>query len=279
MIPFITDLPAPIDHDAQDFYGPMTEANKAKALYVVHITAGTPHDGSGTHNWMHTNPSNYRWHRGVGTGGQLWRCTGGRWGLPNTLRLGAHDAGINDFSVGCEHTGNCDDDFRDYPKMLNASARDIAEFAIHVKKQRPSRGKPVGDGWIIGHADDEHYGGISLHVDPNCGKTAPPPWMWTDYLALCNVWYDYLTEEEHMGLTEPQAAQLAQAADNVAEILKLLPALTAEERAYFKEGRDNTEALQRLATHLGIDASPGKPWANLLGERLAAVVEKVEALP
>lgn len=92
--------------------------------------------------------------------------------------------------------------------------------------------------------------------------------------ARAQTLIDSLEEDFMAALTDEQQKEM------FASVQALLDgALTEQERAYFKEGRDNTEALQRLATHLGIDASAGKPWANELGERLAAAVKKIEGAP
>ena len=91
--------------------------------------------------------------------------------------IGYHDANANANSIGIEHSAYLDPDdgyrveggFSD--EMYNSSARLVAwlTFAYDI---------PVDRHFIVGHVEDEHFGGTSSHQDPG------PDWDWPRYIDL-----------------------------------------------------------------------------------------------
>jgi hypothetical protein len=209
VIPLITDLPEPIELFTPAHEGSITFA-KARIKFVVHFTDGSPKDGLFTAQNC-VDGKGGTWHRSVGllarpgapNGGQVWRHTPD-WKDGGVLELG-HDLGVNDRSVGMEHTGNETTNWLNHPVALNASAREVALFCIWQGRpptrgpiKDPATGRCSGDpdGNIVGHRDDDCYAPpnttTSTHTDPY------PNWPWAEYLDLCNRWYDHLKGDDDM---------------------------------------------------------------------------------
>ena len=161
----------------------------AAEVLVVHVSQNN--SGLSVANYCVSNPSSYRWHWTIGQDGQAWKHL-------EFGRRGAHDAGINDISVGIEHAGFCEPStqpltvFKNNPAQLTSSAMVCAEFAKAIGKV-PSRD------WIIGHSEDSKYGGTSTHQDPGS------KWPWDDYMKLVTQFY----EEDDMALTGNEYNALA----------------------------------------------------------------------
>jgi len=91
--------------------------------------------------------------------------------------IGYHDANANANSIGIEHSAYLDPDngyqveggFSDY--MYNESAMLVAwlTFIYNI---------PVDRHFIVGHSEDDNFGGTSSHQDPG------PDWDWNLYLNL-----------------------------------------------------------------------------------------------
>lgn len=161
-------LPTPVDHYRGDFYGDFDIAPE-DVLVVIHYSVSDPSNAAGLANYCHSNPYGYRWQRSIGSDGQEFRCG-------HYDEIGAHDAGLNYKSIGIEHTARSGTQMMGLPKMLNASARLVADFCLYSKRT-PSRD------FIIGHYEDARFGGTSTHTDPL------PGFDWTTYMELVNAWY------------------------------------------------------------------------------------------
>lgn len=162
----------------------------APVVLVIHVSQNNV--GANVAGYNKTNADGYHWHWTFAQDGTAWRQ------LTYTQK-GVHDAGINEISIGFEHAGFCEPssepltDFAKFPAMLDASAQVAADFAHFIGKS-PSRD------WIIGHVEDEKWGGTSTHVDPG------DLWPWDDYMDRVNKFYD--AEEEPMGKANDYFEQL-----------------------------------------------------------------------
>lgn len=163
-LPPFTDLPALS-------YGPLTPD-----FCVIHVSQNN--SGLSVANYCLSNPNGYRWHWTVGQDGTAWKHL-------DYNEEGAHDAGLNQRSIGIEHAGYCKPlpngvskatTFSANIAQLSASAQIVADFAHYLGKS-PSRD------WIIGHEEDAKYGGTSTHQDPG------EKWPWDDYMAMVKFYY------------------------------------------------------------------------------------------
>jgi len=65
---------------------------------------------------------------------------------------------------------------RQYPKLMNAMAAEVVAICDFWKRV-PSRD------FIIGHYEDEKFGGTSTHQDPM------PGWDWAEFMELVELHY------------------------------------------------------------------------------------------
>jgi hypothetical protein len=91
--------------------------------------------------------------------------------------IGYHDANANAKSIGIEHSAYIDPE-NGYQVQGNFSTAMYNESAKLVAWLTFQYNIPVDRHFIVGHSEDEYFGGTSSHQDPG------PDWDWDRYISL-----------------------------------------------------------------------------------------------